>query len=126
MTEADGDIAKAADILQELQVKRKREGGRIQWLIECSLSLSLSLSHTQVETYGSMEREEKVMFVIEQMRLCLAKKDYIRAQIISKKVSTKFFKGDTDTIQVMGKYFLTFITPLPPFTSLSGSKAKIL
>ena len=29
MTEADGDIAKAADILQELQVKRKREGGRI-------------------------------------------------------------------------------------------------
>ena len=27
MTEADGDIAKAADILQELQVKRKREKG---------------------------------------------------------------------------------------------------
>ena len=47
-----------------------------------------------------MEREEKVLFVIEQMRLCLAKKDYIRAQIISKKVSTKFFLGDTETIQV--------------------------
>ena len=28
MTEADGDIAKAADILQELQVKREREGCR--------------------------------------------------------------------------------------------------
>ena len=27
MTEADGDIAKAADILQELQVKRERRGG---------------------------------------------------------------------------------------------------
>lgn len=47
-----------------------------------------------------MEREEKVLFIIEQMRLCLAKKDYIRAQIISKKISTKFFFADTDTIQV--------------------------
>ena len=53
-----------------------------------------------METYGSMEREEKVLFIIEQMRLCLAKKDYIRAQIISKKISTKFFFADTDTIQV--------------------------
>lgn len=124
MTEADGDIAKAADILQELQVKREREkGGRIQWLIECSLS------HTQVETYGSMEREEKVMFVIEQMRLCLAKKDYIRAQIISKKVSTKFFMGDTDTIQVsesISSLSLLPFLPSPLSLSLSGSKAKIL
>ena len=47
-----------------------------------------------------MEREEKVFFIIEQMRLCLAKNDYIRAQIISKKISTKFFFADSDNIQV--------------------------
>ena len=32
----------------------------------------------QVETYGSMEREEKVTLILEQMRLCLATQDYIR------------------------------------------------
>ena len=31
MTEADGDIAKAADILQELQVKRVRRGGGLEF-----------------------------------------------------------------------------------------------
>lgn len=38
-----------------------------------------------------MEKKEKVEFILEQMRLCLAKKDYIRTQIISKKINTKFF-----------------------------------
>ena len=45
----------------------------------------------QVETFGSMEKKEKVEFILEQMRLCIAKKDYIRTQIISKKINTKFF-----------------------------------
>ncbi|ORZ34384.1 hypothetical protein BCR44DRAFT_1436585 [Catenaria anguillulae PL171] len=43
--EADGDIPGAADILQELQV----------------------------ETFGSMEKREKTDFLLEQMRLCLAR-----------------------------------------------------
>ena len=47
-----------------------------------------------------MDREEKVRFILEQMRLCLAKKDFIRTQIISKKISTKFFFSDTDVVQV--------------------------
>ena len=33
---------------------------------------------TQVETYGSMERQEKVELILEQMRLCLLTQDYIR------------------------------------------------
>ena len=45
-----------------------------------------------METYGSMEKKEKVEFILEQMRLCLAKHDYIRTQIISKKVGLKFFE----------------------------------
>lgn len=54
-------------------------------------------SHTcfvQVETYGSMEKKEKVEFILEQMRLCIAVKDYIRTQIISKKINTKFFQEE--------------------------------
>jgi len=63
--EADGNVQEAAKIMQELQV----------------------------ETYGSMERQEKVELILEQMRLCLAISDFIRAQIISKKISTRFFEN---------------------------------
>ena len=53
-----------------------------------------------MDTYGSMQREEKVRFVLEQMRLCLAKKDFVRAQIVSKKISTKFFtESEADEVQ---------------------------
>ena len=41
-----------------------------------------------------MERREKVELILEQMRLCLAVKDYIRAQIISKKVNVRFFESN--------------------------------
>ncbi|KAL0083537.1 PCI domain-containing protein [Phycomyces blakesleeanus] len=46
--EDEGKTTEAADILQELQV----------------------------ETFGSMDKREKVDFILEQMRLCLAKHDY--------------------------------------------------
>lgn len=59
--EADGDIASAADTLQEVHV----------------------------ETYGSLSKREKVEFILEQMRLTLAKGDYVRAHIVSNKVRRK-------------------------------------
>ena len=52
-----------------------------------------------METYGSMEKREKVEFILEQMRLCLAKKDHIRTQIISKKISVKFFENDQEQVR---------------------------
>jgi 26S proteasome regulatory subunit N5 len=63
MKEDEGDVAGAADVLQELQV----------------------------ETFGSMEKREKTDFILEQVRLCLAKDDVTRAQIISKKINTRYF-----------------------------------
>ncbi|VDK87629.1 unnamed protein product [Litomosoides sigmodontis] len=51
------------------------------------------LLELQVETYGSMELKEKVEFILEQMRLCILKKDFIRASILCKKVSTSFFRS---------------------------------
>ena len=59
--EAQGDLDKASSLLQEVQV----------------------------ETYGSMEKNEKLNFLLEQLRLLLLLKDYIRFQIISKKVNMK-------------------------------------
>jgi 26S proteasome regulatory subunit N5 len=66
--ESEGKINEAADILHELQV----------------------------ETFGSMEKREKTEFLLEQMRLCLAKKDLTRTQIISRKISTKFFQDEAN------------------------------
>jgi 26S proteasome regulatory subunit N5 len=59
--EQEGDIAGAADVLQEVHV----------------------------ETYGSLSKRDKVEFILEQMRLTLGKKDYVRAAIVAGKVSRK-------------------------------------
>ncbi|XP_055328579.1 26S proteasome non-ATPase regulatory subunit 12-like [Paramacrobiotus metropolitanus] len=64
MLEAEGKVKEAAEVLQELQI----------------------------ETYGSMDRREKIELLLEQMRLCLNNKDYIRTQIISRKISVRFFE----------------------------------
>ena len=49
-----------------------------------------------------MEKKEKVEFILEQMRLCIAVKDYIRTQIISKKINTKFFTEDGTEVRQRG------------------------
>jgi len=58
------------------------------------------LQDLQVETFGSMERKEKCEFILEQMRFCLANKDLIRAQIISKKIQTRYFNDNKDDVEV--------------------------
>jgi len=47
------------------------------------------LQEVHVETYGSLAKREKVEFILEQMRLTLAKKDYIRSHIVSNKIQHK-------------------------------------
>ena len=72
------------------------------------------LQDLQVETFGSMDRIEKVEFILEQMRLCLANKDIIRAQIISKKISTRFFtdKKDDEAVQKLKLKFYRLMSVL--------------
>ncbi|KAJ1725362.1 proteasome regulatory particle subunit, partial [Coemansia biformis] len=53
-----------------------------------------TLQEIQVETYGSMDRREKTDFILEQMRLCLCKRDYIRMAIIGRKISPKYFQHE--------------------------------
>lgn len=66
------------------------------------------LQELQVETFGSMERREKVELLLEQIRLGLAKKDYIRTQIVSKKIQVKFFE-DTAHQDLKLKYYKLMI-----------------
>eukprot|EP01090_Pellita_catalonica_P013100 TRINITY_DN3032_c0_g1_i2.p1 TRINITY_DN3032_c0_g1~~TRINITY_DN3032_c0_g1_i2.p1 ORF type:complete len:470 (+),score=106.44 TRINITY_DN3032_c0_g1_i2:208-1410(+) len=79
--EAKGDVVGAANILQEVQV----------------------------ETYGAMEAREKIEFILNQIRLCLAKGDHTRAQIISKKIAKKALSGD-DVEDLKLKYYHLLVT----------------
>lgn len=69
--------------------KIKEEDGDISGATAVMLEL-------QVETYGSMSRLEKASLILEQMRLCLAKRDFMRTQIIAKKINVKFFNDEND------------------------------
>ena len=74
-----------------------------------------SVVPVQVETFGSMEKEEKVQFILEQMRLGLARKDYIRTQIISKKISNKFFTSTSESDIVQVQYMMYMYIYGTPF-----------
>jgi 26S proteasome regulatory subunit N5 len=66
LKEDKGDVEAAAEIMQELQI----------------------------ETFGGMERSEKFDFILEQMRLCLEKNDFIRGAIIAKKIIPRQLNKD--------------------------------
>jgi 26S proteasome regulatory subunit N5 len=66
------------------------------------------LQDTQVETLGGMEKREKTEFVLQQVRLCLATNDMMRAWIVSKKVNLKFFQdGTLDDLKVRYYHLVT-------------------
>ncbi|XP_059432976.1 26S proteasome non-ATPase regulatory subunit 12 homolog A [Corylus avellana] len=65
--EGQGLIAEAADLMQEVAV----------------------------ETFGAMAKTEKIAFILEQVRLCLDRQDFVRAQILSRKISPRVFDADT-------------------------------
>jgi len=43
----------------------------------------------QIETYGSLLTQEKVDFILYQMKLVLIRRDFVRCQILSRKISKK-------------------------------------
>ncbi|KAL0696348.1 hypothetical protein Bca4012_063528 [Brassica carinata] len=49
----------------------------------------------EVETFGAMAKTEKIAFILEQVRLCLDRQDYVRAQIFSRKINPRVFDADT-------------------------------
>jgi len=78
--EKEGKIAEAAEILQEIQV----------------------------ETFGQMDKKEKTEFILEQMRLCIDKKDFIKAAILSKKISNKML-NDPELEEVKLRFYTLMI-----------------
>eukprot|EP01116_Phalansterium_solitarium_P021761 TRINITY_DN6907_c0_g1_i1.p1 TRINITY_DN6907_c0_g1~~TRINITY_DN6907_c0_g1_i1.p1 ORF type:complete len:473 (+),score=77.63 TRINITY_DN6907_c0_g1_i1:93-1421(+) len=74
--EDEGKLAEAADILQEIQV----------------------------ETFGQMDKREKAEFILEQMRLCLDNKDFIKAQILSNKINKRLLE-DTEFQDIKIRFY---------------------
>jgi 26S proteasome regulatory subunit N5 len=63
------------------------------------------LQDVHVETFGSISKSDKIEFILEQMRLTLAKQDYVRAYIVAGKVSRKHLKEEN-----MEEYKVKFYT----------------
>jgi len=74
--EADGDLAAACDMIQDVHV----------------------------ETYGSLSKKEKAEYILEQIRLNLARKDYIRALIQSRKMNRKALEEE-DFVHVKVSFY---------------------
>ncbi|KAK4235843.1 PCI domain-containing protein [Achaetomium macrosporum] len=49
-----------------------------------------TLCELQVETFGSMDRREKVEFILAQVELCIEIGDWTQAAILSRKISTRY------------------------------------
>jgi len=62
------------------------------------------LQEVQVETFGAMDKMEKATYILNQMRLVLMKKDFVRCQIISKKINTKLLEPDDFQAQKVQYY----------------------
>ena len=46
------------------------------------------------EPFGAMAKTEKIAYILDQVRLCLERKDFTRALILSKKISPRVFRDE--------------------------------
>ena len=61
-----------------------------------------------METYGALSKKEKAEYILEQIRLNLLKKDYIRALIASRKMNLKTIEEDGFT-EVKIKFYTMMV-----------------
>lgn len=72
------DYARTTKLFAEM----KEEDGHIDEATE-------TIQEVQIETYGSMEKKEKLEYILYQLKLVLKRKDFVRTQIILKKISRR-------------------------------------
>ena len=86
----------AARLTMRLAKHREKEGKTEE--------ASKILLEVAVETYGTMDKIEKAEFLLEQMRLTLLNKDFIRTSIVAKKVKRDVIRAD-DFQAIKLKYY---------------------
>ena len=80
-----------------VEVERARLTKRLAGMHEASgktVEARKIMIETVVETLGGMDKREKTAFILEQVRLCLDTDEYVRAQIMARKINVKVFKDE--------------------------------
>ena len=80
-----------------VEVERARLTKRLAGMHEASgktVEARKIMIQTVVETLGGMDKREKTSFILEQVRLCLDTDEYVRAQIMARKINVKVFKDE--------------------------------
>eukprot|EP00249_Psilotum_nudum_P009879 c22209_g1_i1 orf=192-1652(+) len=72
------------------------------------------MQEVAVETFGAMAKTEKIAFILEQVRLCLDRKDYMRAQILSRKINPRVFAAETSKEKKKPKEGDAMVEEAPP------------
>jgi len=78
-----------------LEIERARLTRRVAKIKESAGDVAGAAKIMQtvaVETYGSMDGHEKADFILEQMRLCQAQKDFVRTIIVSEKIDKELIE----------------------------------
>jgi len=63
----------------------------------------------QVETFGSMERREKVDFILEQMRLLKLKGDWEKLAIVGKRINLRWLNDDAENEDLKLRFYSLMI-----------------
>jgi len=85
------------------------------------------LQEVQVETYGSMDKREKLEFILYQMKIMIKKRDFVRLFIISKKINSKSIedKGIEDLKILYYSYLIYYFTHEKKFFENANSYKTI-
>ncbi|KAF2293138.1 hypothetical protein GH714_037844 [Hevea brasiliensis] len=89
-----GQLKQAVTVMVQQAMQYIDETPDLETRIELIKTLN-TVSAGKVETFGAMAKTEKIAFILEQVRLCLDRQDYVRAQILSRKISPRVFDADT-------------------------------
>ena len=80
-----------------VEVERARLTRKLAQMLEAEgkmVDARKIMIETVVETLGGMGKREKTDFILEQVRLCLDTDEFVRAQIMARKINVKVFKDD--------------------------------
>jgi 26S proteasome regulatory subunit N5 len=73
------------------------------------------MQELQVETFGSMDRREKVDFILEQMRLLKEQEDWEKMAIVAKRINLKWLGEKEHEVRWRFILFFSRFLPSPRF-----------
>lgn len=79
-------------VLASICIEKPEVRFKMLWMQCLFYCFPTALACTTVqETFGAMAKTEKINYILDQVRLCLDRKDFVRAQILAKKISPRAF-----------------------------------